>query len=448
MIRRIKDWLLSAGARVLAVAAMMVVGTQTAFGDETAGSYMIVDLTTGDVTYEQADSVNQYTNKVYKTDKMVFRHVPAGTYYVQGGMPALMAADYWIAIYEMTCQQYKRMGGSISQGTRPLAFATDESLSASNLDKFNRNFRGSFLEREPTSGSHLMNLSTNAWEYLNPGIRMNEHALSYYFDLPTEAMWEVATRAMPAGDSSRATWDWFFGTTAPTNVLDLYAIPDGTASTFFAREVGTKLPNEWGLFDVYGNVREMCRDVFPPNTSWIMPDQLGHAGPGNLISVRGGSTQNSYSLNGNTLSSSTRESTAWNTRKLYRGVRLAVVPNWSSLQNMRKHDWNDDGIFDVVVLPPRNTEGSYRYHYFSNGVKVDLAVDAADSDDYQFDADGSMIVPPKTGGLERGEDRQGRYDVPVAAGFGDDRHERHVQARRGRRHPDAGRLAHERGRQG
>jgi len=70
-------------------------------------------------------------------------------------------------------------------------------------------------------------------------------------------MWEVAARAMDAGDSSHATWQWFFGSS--NSSLGEYAWYNGNASSK-THEVGTKKANDWGLFDVYGNVLEMCLD--------------------------------------------------------------------------------------------------------------------------------------------------------------------------------------------
>ena len=72
------------------------------------------------------------------------------------------------------------------------------------------------------------------------------------YRLPTEAEWEYACR-------SGSTTIRFFGTSL--DLLPKYAWY-GKNSNEHIWPVGTLMPNDFGLFDVYGNILEWCQDAF------------------------------------------------------------------------------------------------------------------------------------------------------------------------------------------
>ena len=73
------------------------------------------------------------------------------------------------------------------------------------------------------------------------------------YRLPTEAEWEYACRAGATGPYSFDADD-----------IDDYAVYYDNCSDKYAK-VGTKKPNPWGLYDMHGNVWEMCLDKYEVN---------------------------------------------------------------------------------------------------------------------------------------------------------------------------------------
>jgi formylglycine-generating enzyme required for sulfatase activity len=114
------------------------------------------------------------------------------------------------------------------------------------------------------------------------------------YRLPTEAEWEYACRA------GRNT-DYFWGN--DTASMGLYAWYSGNKPSHEDYgPVGTKLPNDWGLYDMLGNIAEWCHDWHGLGDYFEYCAELGvvlnPGGPekGYEKSARGGGMESPYRL--------------------------------------------------------------------------------------------------------------------------------------------------------
>ena len=266
--------------------------------------YMIVDLLTGAVSYEgrfaNGDSFGglsgqnlsnaRYNVDRYKTTHTALRKIPKGTYKASESNTSTTLKDwttdkdFYIALFPWTNYQYLRV---LSLD------ATGQDTKVRHSLKYTGDIRGNSdpaVSPEPRNTMHWPIL-----EWLN-------YKTGLTFDLPTEVMHEIATRA-------GTTTTYFWGNSASDATK--YAICKEVTTAYYY--VGTKLPNAWGLYDMVGNDWEWCLDVlggtrsvddvFTPatgsNAARVVRGQDCKAKGSNLISLARSSanaTSNTYSF--------------------------------------------------------------------------------------------------------------------------------------------------------
>ena len=243
----------------------------TAWAPLAPPDYMAVDLRTNAPSpriryYATSNAVpSGVTNRIYKSDFLLMRRIPAAMVRHRQGSPVgttirggnetthycTLSEDYYMAVYEFTEAQYALVGGSRAKTTSfDVADGEDARYYPLTGVYWYNNVRSdgnSVARTDPPKANSILG-------------RLNARAGLSTFDLPTDAQWEYACRA----GTDTSLYD---GTEAAYNgsgLTHLQALAwiggDAPNAGGHPHEVGLKVPNAWGLYDMLGNVREWCRD--------------------------------------------------------------------------------------------------------------------------------------------------------------------------------------------
>ena len=242
---------------------------------DASAEFAIVDLSGGKdaeypVRYVAGDTnrTAQFNIDVYKLKKLVLKKVHAGEFWMGEGNVTngtsrhrvRLTKDYFLGLFEVTQQQYIQVRGKLGDYCDG-AFAKDSYGQRASCRPVGRLFWTTAKEADTGFIDRLSRLAT---------VRGGSTG---GFDLPTEAQWEYACRA---GCGSK----YYYGEDM-TNNLPYYAnynmqiAFDGNgnyspesgkldAALIHTDEVGRRIPNAWGFYDLAGNVSEWCRDWSTP----------------------------------------------------------------------------------------------------------------------------------------------------------------------------------------
>ena len=243
---------------------------------------MVADLeTASNVTYYvSAEAIpGGVTNNLYKTSRIVMRRIDAvGVRWNMGRHPTengytssrpqdiihsvQLTNDYYIGVFELTQGQWKRIAGFYqysdvqTDGVRevyPLQYVAFTEM----------------REAAPVSSGNPPALDSNS-SYIFPAPPAPNSFLGKLssltgvaFDLPSECEWEYACRAgnygAKWGDGSPILTANGGADAEDANLARLGAYKKNANAI---QPVGSYEPNSWGLYDMHGNLWEMCLDWY------------------------------------------------------------------------------------------------------------------------------------------------------------------------------------------
>lgn len=243
----------------------------TVWAPDAPPPYMAVDLSLTNSTLrpsrfyyaDEASVPGTATNRLYKSTVLLMRLIPAAEVRWRMGGPkgevgmndatretihyVTLSSDYYIGVYPVTQLQYAIVGGGRDSTCKGPGFP-DADFQPVDYCSYNE-LRGSSVSwpadlHKVASGS---------------GVDLfRKYTGIASFDLPTDAQWEYACRAGTATSLNSGCNITDANVDAALDEVAWYRDNSGLV----AHEVGLKKPNNWGLYDMHGNVLEWVLDWY------------------------------------------------------------------------------------------------------------------------------------------------------------------------------------------
>ena len=258
------------------------------------GNYLVIDLSGGPsaasypVSYLGAEPQGGWTDE-HKTDKLVLRLIQPGTFtmgspegevgrrddddeYSEKQHAVTLTKPFYMGVFEVTQRQWELVMGSnpsyYKGNVRPVEYVSYDMIRGSSLGA-----------KWPASGE------VDATSFIG---KIRAKTGLDEFDLPTEAQWEYACRAgtttaLNSGKNLTSMSSDANMNEVGRNSSNRY---DGKGGYSQHTTVGSYRPNDWGLYDMHGNVWEWCLDWWTSNLA-AATDPVG-ASSGSHRVMRGG----------------------------------------------------------------------------------------------------------------------------------------------------------------
>lgn len=235
-------------------------------------AYMVVDLRNRNTRYyyeSEDDLPYGIGSPRYRVNLIALRKIPAAGATFSMGAPNMplepgrgdyeqlhrvsFTNDYYMGVFELTHGQFRMYAGYFA---KPDGYGPIDRLDPLEYESYEESMRGARNSgyKWPQAGHAV---DGNSW------LGKVRTLTGVYVDLPTEAQWEFAARAgsttaLPLGLNQEPDLTLTGNVCTNTDKFAWY----GSNSGGTTHHVGLRQPNAWGLYDVLGNVREACLDVW------------------------------------------------------------------------------------------------------------------------------------------------------------------------------------------
>ena len=250
-------------------------------GGPDAASYPVIDMTLEDAKRWGLKKADGTWIDECKSSKFVFRRIRAGSFLAgspvdepgrqsnEAQVTVTFTNDFWIGIFELTYGQFERITGidcSLETSDYEIRAVENCGRSPANGNGFGVLMKHVVGSTVPTWPWYASVDSDSVCGRLQTKAQLPAKVpAGWKFFLPTEQQWEYACRAgtssaynsgKPVNITGRATRSGYEYDVDPN--LDEVAWHYGNLQIWKSQWVGRKLPNNWDLWDMHGNVSEVC----------------------------------------------------------------------------------------------------------------------------------------------------------------------------------------------
>jgi len=314
--------------------------------------YLVVNLENGKIRISPNPPDLSRYNYISKSSELWLRRITKGTFTM--GSPedeeergddetqheVTLTKDYYIGIFPVTQRQYE-----LITGAKPSYFNNADYYATRPVEQVSYNMiRGSYAgtgwpaNNDVDGDSFLGKLRSKT---------------GFDFDLPTEAQWEYACRAgTTTALCRRRYWD------------DSNDPPSYCNTSQGTEEVGSYPPNDWGLYDMHGNVWEWCLDWYASYSRRAATDPAGAKSASRGRVLRGGCWKN----HSDEYRSALRDFSTPDSQFNEVGFRVVLPYSISRLDVNGEKKYKTQGAFVTVTVPDK--KGHTFVNWAINGISV------------------------------------------------------------------------------